>query len=147
MLICCIIIAPTAAPGNFFVNATSSSSVSLNWTKPDKSVLHGNLQRYAIQYRRVECNESDPVPVSNQNWTSVNVTNTTLTSTITKLEFWSCYKFQIMAVTVGDGPFSSMIPERTKQHGMLTVIFMPFYFFFMDDLSFYDSKGIMNLEV
>ena len=122
MLICCIVIAPTDRPGNFAVIAINSSSVSLSWTEPNKSVLHGILQRYAIQYTRVQCKESNPVIVANQEWNKVNVTNTTVSLIISNLRFWSCYDFKIMAVTIRDGPFSSNVSVRTKEHGMLSII-------------------------
>ena len=121
-MICCIVIAPTDRPGNFAVIAINSSSVSLSWTEPNKSVLHGILKRYAIQYKRVQCKESNPVIVPNQEWKQVNVTNTTVSLIISNLTFWSCYQFQIMAVTIRDGPFSSIESVRTDEDGMLSMI-------------------------
>ena len=121
-MICCIVIAPTDRPGNFAVIAINSSSVSLSWTEPNKSVLHGILKRYAIQYKRVQCKESNPVIVPNQEWKQVNVTNTTVSLIISNLTFWSCYEFQIMAVTIRDGPFSSIESVRTDEDGMLSMI-------------------------
>ena len=121
-MICFIVIAPTDRPGNFAVIAINSSSVSLSWTEPNKSVLHGILKRYAIQYKRVQCKESNPVIVANQEWKQVNVTNTTVSLIISNLTFWSCYEFQIMAVTIRDGPFSSIESVRTDEDGMLSMI-------------------------
>ena len=91
----------------------------MTWKKPSKSVLHGNLVRYELEYRRVECNESHPVRVANSSWKSMNVTNTSLTTRIDSLVFWSCYEVRMRAVTVGNGPYSNTIDVRTKEHGEL----------------------------
>ena len=110
-------VAPTVAPVNVTVTVLNSSSVSLHWIKPDKNVLHGVLKRYEIDYKRLECNETDPVSVTNNSWVTVQVANTSLSEVVSGLVFWSCYEFRMRAVTVGDGPFSNLKKVRTSQHG------------------------------
>ena len=126
---CCIIvyIAPTGSPVSVTVKAINSSSVSVGWSKPGKNVLHGNLIRYEIEYRRVVCNETDPVNVEDKSWKSINVTNTSLSEEIGNLVFWSCYEVRMRAVTVGDGPYSNTIDVRTMEHGKL--LFLHVYSF------------------
>ena len=116
--------APTAAPVNVKVNAISSSSISVNWRKPNKSVLHGVLRQYEIEYRRIECNESEPVNVpSNTTWTQVIVSNTSSSrEVIGGLVFWSCYELRMRAVTIGSGPLSDIQQMRTLEHGKLFLI-------------------------
>ena len=111
--------APTEAPVNVTVEAINASRIAVDWIKPNKSVLHGNLVRYEVEYRRVQCSESDPVSVGDSSWKSVNVTNTSLMAEIGSLVFWSCYEVRMRAVTVGNGPYSEIIQVRTKEHGEL----------------------------
>ena len=119
-----VITAPTVAPVDVRVAAIDSSSISVNWRKPNKSVLHGVLRQYEIEYRRIECNESEPVSVpSNATWTQVIVSNTSSSSkVISGLVFWSCYELRMRAVTVGDGPLSDIQQMRTLEHGKLFLI-------------------------
>ena len=118
-------IAPTGAPVNVTVNVINSSSISIGWVKPIKSVLHGNLVRYDVEYRRVVCSESDPVSVSDGSWKSIKVANTSVSMQIGSLVFWSCYEVRMRAVTVGDGPYSNITDMRTMEHGVL--LFFEFY--------------------
>ena len=115
-------IAPTEAPTNVTVNAINASRISVDWTKPDISVLHGTLVRYELEYRRVQCNESDPVIVTDSSWKSINVTSTASGTEIGSLVFWSCYEVRMRAVTVGNGPYSDTIEVRTNEHGELLFI-------------------------
>ena len=110
-------VAPTGPPVNITVVAVNSSSVSVGWIKPDKGVLHGKLVRYEVEHRRVHCNESDPVSVTDGSWQSVNVTNTSSHTEIGSLAFWSCYEVRMRAVTVGNGPYSDVLKVRTKEDG------------------------------
>ena len=127
---CCIIVyvAPTGAPVIVTVNAINSSSISVGWSKPEKNVLHGNLIRYEVEYRRVQCVESDPVSVADGSWRSLNVRNTSSRTEISSLVFWSCYEVKMRAVTVGNGPYSVIRRVRTKEHGKL--LLMCFYSLF-----------------
>ena len=99
----------------------NSSSVSVSWTKPSKSVLHGVVRGYDIEYRRVECNETDAVSVADSSWKMVRVGNTSLSQAIGGLVFWSCYEFRVRAVTVGNGPYSDIQRVRTKEDGEFIV--------------------------
>ena len=118
----CLYIAPTGSPVNVTVKAINSSSISVGWSKPGNDVLHGNLIRYEIEYRRVVCNETDPVNATDGSWKSINVTNTSLSEEIGNLVFWSCYQVRMRAVTVGDGPYSNVIGVRTMEHCELLLL-------------------------
>ena len=107
------------APSILSFAALNSSSVSISWGKPDKSVLHGILRRYDLDYRRVECNESDPVAVRDKSWKQLEVANTLSRFVISGLVFWSCYELKVRAVTIAVGPFSAMQAVRTNEHGKL----------------------------
>ena len=119
---CFVLLAPTEAPGSVNVTAINASTISVSWTKPNKSVLHGNLVRYDVEYRRVECNESDPVSVVDGLWKSVTVSDTLESTEIGSLVFWSCYEVRVRAVAVGNGPFSELIQVRTMEHGELLLL-------------------------
>ena len=124
-------IAPTEAPVTVTANAINASRISVSWTKPNKSVLHGNLSQYEVEYMRVECNESDPVSVIDGSWKIVNVSSASLNVEIGNLAFWSCFDVRMRAVTVGNGPYSSTIKVRTKEHGEP---FSLFCLFFLDNI-------------
>ena len=111
------------------MKAKNSSSISIDWVKPNKSVLHGNLVRYEIEYRRVVCNESDPVSVRDSSWKSVDVISTSLSEEIGNLVFWSCYEVRMRAVTVGNGTYSDGITVRTKEHGEFSLAFLRHWFY------------------
>ena len=119
--------APTETPVNVTLTAINASRISVSWIKPNKSVLHGNLIRYEIEYRRVVCNESYPVSVADGTWKSINVTSTSLRKEIGNLVFWSCYEVRMRSVTVGVGPYSNITSVRTMEHGKL--LFLRFYRF------------------
>ena len=114
-------VAPTASPINVTIAVVNSSSVSVSWVKPNKSVLHGVVRRYEIEYRRVVCNETDAVSVADSSWKMVPVANTSLSEVIGGLVFWSCYEFRVRAVTVEDGPYSDSQQVRTKEDGEFIV--------------------------
>ena len=112
--------APTRSPVNVTVKAINSSKISVIWVEPSKGVLHGNLVRYEVECKRVECNESDRVSVTEDgSWKSVNVVSASLSVEISNLVFWSRYKVRMSAVTVGSGPFSDVIDVRGNEHGEL----------------------------
>ena len=104
------------------MKAINSSSISVGWSKPEKNVLHGNLIRYEVEYRRVQCIESDPVSVGDGSWRSLNVTNTSSRTELSNLIFWSCYEVKMRAVTIGKGPYSVIRRVRTKEHGKLLLL-------------------------
>ena len=68
------------------------------------------------------CNESDPVSVVVGSWKSVQVANTSVSTEIGNLIFWSCYEVRMRAITVGDGPYSNVTNVRTKEHGELLLL-------------------------
>ena len=106
-------------------------------------MLHGNLIKYEIEYRRVECNESDPVSVADHSWKSVNVTNTALRAEIGSLVFWSCYEVRMRAVTVGIGPYSGVMRVRTNEHGEL----LAFGFCYTMDCIECTSSKLMDIRL
>ena len=79
------------------------------------------MRGYEIEYRRVECNETDAVSVADSSWKMVQVGNTSLSKVIGGLVFWSCYEFRVRAVTVGNGPYSDRQQVRTKEDGEFIV--------------------------
>ena len=106
------------------MNAINSTSIRVQWIKPDKSVLHGDLREYVIEHKRVECNnEPDPVPVAGEEWQILKVTSTSVNVDIGQLVFWSCYEVRMRAVTVGEGPYSNVTGVRTMEHGDLLFLF------------------------
>ena len=108
-------------------------------------MLHGNLVRYDVEYRRVVCSESDPVSVSDGSWKSIKVANTSVSMQIGSLVFWSCYEVRMRAVTVGDGPYSNITDMRTMEHGVL--LFFEFYVEAMICLSIIVYTGVDPLRV
>ena len=137
-----LLVVPTEPPLNVSVSALNASKISVSWVKPNKSMLHGKLMRYEIEYRRVVCNESDPVSITDSSWKTVNVTNASVNTEIASLVFWSCYEVRMRAVTVGSGPYSEIIQVRTKEHGELFFLLLYSFAYLFILLTFFSFQGI-----
>ena len=86
------------------VNVTNAT-VTLSWTPPDTP--NGIITQYQIQFRRRD---------SSSDFASLNVTNDTLTYTITELTSDTEYVFRVIAFTVvGHGSPSNEVTTLTSK--------------------------------
>ena len=96
------ITAPTA-PKSLMIVSITNTTVSLSWMPPDTT--NGIITQYQLQYRR-----SDSIT----NIISLNITNDTLTYTVTGLSSNTEYVFTVRAFTVvGHGNASNEVTDYT----------------------------------
>ena len=99
-----VITAPTAPKSLMIVNITNTT-VSLSWMPPDTP--NGIITQYQLQYRRSD---------SSTNIISLNVTNDTLTYTVTGLSSNTEYLFTVRAFTVvGHGNAFNEVTDYTSK--------------------------------
>ena len=98
------ITAPTA-PKSLMIVSITNTTVSLSWMPPD--IPNGIITQYQLQYRRSD---------SSTNIISLNVTNDTLTYTVTGLSSNTEYVFTVRAFTVvGHGNASNEVTDYTSK--------------------------------
>ena len=103
MMISLTLSAPSDPPQNVIGVPTSSRSISLSWQPP--SIPNGVIRQY-----RVSFTEQD----SSQSW---QLTTTSLGRQITGLHPYYTYSVRVAAVTIAEGPNSSVIQIQTYQDG------------------------------
>ena len=106
----CSIVAPSAAPSGFTVTAKTSTSIAASWQLPPEDDKNGIITGFKLFYKK-KGSSGSPAPL--------NITSgSTLTKVVTGLDEYTEYEFQVLAYTsIGDGPKSSKIYERTKEDG------------------------------
>ena len=120
---------PTAPSLLMIVNVTNST-VSLSWMPPDTT--NGIVTQYEIQYR-----END-----SSGFTSLNITNNTLTHTVAGLSSNTEYMFRVRAYTVvGHGPSSNPITDYTDKL-KISITVHSFVLFEGDHIA--ESKCVVN---
>ena len=98
------ITAPTA-PKLLMIVSITNTTVSLSWMPPNTP--NGIIIQYQLQYRRSD---------SSTNITSLDVTNDTLTYTVTGLSSNTEYLFTVRAFTVvGHGKASNEVTDYTSK--------------------------------
>ena len=90
--------------------ASTSTSISASWYLPPENARHGNITGFKLFYKKKDSVGSP-----------LNVTingGGNHTEDIAGLAKYTEYEFQVLAFTsVGDGPKSSVVVERTKEDG------------------------------
>lgn len=99
---------PSGTPSNISGIALNSTHIHLTWDPPPSDQLHGELRGYRIDV------------VERETGTTLNFSsNPEFTiATIGPLHPYYIYKCKISAVTVGEGPPSTVITVRTAEDGM-----------------------------
>ena len=105
-----LILVPSKAPRGFTVTAITSTSILASWQLPPVDSRHGNITGFKLYFKRKGCGESTTILFID----SASV----LSKTVTGLDKFTEYKFQVLAFTsVGNGSKSSVIVVRTKEDG------------------------------
>ena len=103
----CSIAAPSQPPSQFNVTVESSTSITASWRLPPEGSRHGIIKGYKLFYKK---KGSDSV--------TLTLTNIKTSETVTDLEKYSKYEFQVLAFTyAGDGPNSSTVFKTTMEDG------------------------------
>ena len=99
--------APSQAPTGFDVTRLTNTSVRASWKLPPVAI-----RGFKLLYRLR--NSSDEL------FTAIILSNSTLSKDVYGLEKNAEYEFQVLAFTAnGNGPLSSMIIARTKEFGKM----------------------------
>ena len=102
--------------------AATSTSIRASWQLPPADRRNGIIRGYKLFYKKRGSLSSPTTLVIND--------GATLNKTVTGLDKFTEYAFQVLAFTsVGDGPTSSVNVERTKEDGKRHVIkcYKPYY--------------------
>ena len=103
----CVFSVPTGVPDNFSATADTSTSIEASWKLPPRDSWNGIIVGFRLFYQKSGSGTSTMLTIQNQG---------TLAKNVTGLEKYTLYEFQVLAYTsVGDGPSSSTIVERTKE--------------------------------
>ena len=103
----CSIVAPSQPPSQFNVTVESSTSITASWRLPPEGFRHGIIKGYKLFYKK---KGSDSV--------TLTLNNTKTSETVTELEKYTKYEFQVLAFTsAGDGPNSSTVFKTTMEDG------------------------------
>ena len=103
----CLIVDPSGTPSNTSGVALNSTHIYIDWDPPPEDQRHGELQEYRITVNEIETSTSLLV------FSEPDVTETI----IGPLHPYYTYDCTILAVTVGEGPPSTVITVRTEEDG------------------------------
>ena len=98
---------PSGTPSNTTGMALNSTHIHINWDPPPADQHHGELIEYRINVNVIETSNSLLVS------SAPDVTE----AIIGPLHPYYTYNFTILAVTVGEGPPSTVITVRTEEDG------------------------------
>ncbi len=110
-----LILVPSQAPSDFTVTASTSTSITASWQLPPENSRHGIITGFKLFYQK-KGSAGPP--------TTLNINNgASRSENVTNLDKYTEYEFQMLAFTsVGDGPKSSAVVERTKEDGKMSQI-------------------------
>ena len=101
---------PSQPPRGFTLAATTSESITASWQLPPKDSRNGIITGYKLYYKKKgSSGAGSPKLINSQ---------ATRSQEVTGLDKYTEYEFQILAFTsVGDGPKSTVVFEKTKEAG------------------------------
>lgn len=108
-------VAPASPPEDFDVTDSTPNTISLSWSPPLEGDINGIIDNYIIRYYITEQLGVDEV---NDTVNVMVVPATPTTTTLMGLGNYTVYDISVSAVTVGEGPNTSL-SQRTAQNGMM----------------------------
>ena len=103
---------PASSPGNVMAINISSTLIRVFWSPIPAIDQNGVIAQYEVEYNQTTFSE-----ISMYNTTTVN--STTLMVDLTGLEEYVVYSIRVRAYTsVGAGPYSGVVMERTQENGV-----------------------------
>ena len=106
----CPFVVPSQAPTSLSLSVKNSTSIEASWQLPPEYSRNGIITGFKLFYkRRASSGPSSQITVNS---------GSTLTKVVTGLDKYTEYEFEVLAFTsVGDGPKSSVMSERTNEDG------------------------------
>jgi protein tyrosine phosphatase len=105
---------PAAPPQNFTVSDTTPNDISLSWDTPPIQDINGVIDNYIIRYKIIE-QLGISINPDTSNVENVSVNGTDTMGTLSQLGNYTVYEISISAVTIGEGPDTTII-QRTDQN-------------------------------
>ncbi|XP_022793315.1 tyrosine-protein phosphatase Lar-like [Stylophora pistillata] len=100
--------APSRPPSNFYVTATSSTTVTASWQLPPVDSRNGIIKGFKVFYERKDSSGSGIILTING--------GSTFKKNVIGLHKYKEYEFKVLAFTfVGDGPYTSVVVQRTNE--------------------------------
>ena len=104
-------IVPSGPPQNVTAITTSATSINLSWERPLLRESNGIIDAYRIRYFI----HRDETTTERFNETETpNLPSTSFSMEFTGLEEGVVYGFEVLAVTIGDGPYSPVVFNETE---------------------------------
>ena len=116
---CFFFVAPTAAPWNFQVSDTSSTSLRVTWSPPPRNETHGIIRQYNVRYRKRQCN---PSTKNSLPWIENAINGNETSFDIVSLAASSFYEVKVRAVTIKNGIWSEPIQGRTSKYSITLIL-------------------------
>lgn len=101
-------IAPAASPTGLQASNVFLTSTNLSWTAPDPRKQNGVIRAYVVAYKILESADNFTEEKTPTNDTSLLLENLAMNTT---------YTFKVKAITVADGPYSSLANWLTEEEG------------------------------
>ena len=98
--------APSAAPQSVTVTVESSTGVFIQWSPPPPPNINGIIREYSVV---LENTRTGTVLSYSTIKTNINITN---------LDPYTVYNYNVSAITVSVGPFSTALSFTTLQDGI-----------------------------
>ena len=103
---------PASSPGNVMAINISSTLIRVSWSPVPAIDQNGVIAQYEVEYNQTTFSE-----ISMYNTTTVN--STTLMVDLTGLKEYVVYSIRVRTYTsVGAGPYSDVVMERTQENGV-----------------------------
>ena len=101
---------PSQAPSSFSLTAKTSTSIEASWQLPPEDSRNGIITGFKL-FSKIKASSGPSSQIT------VN-SGSTLTKVVTGLHKYTEYEFEVLAFTsVGDGPKSFVMSERTNEDG------------------------------
>ena len=108
------VVVPSGPPQNVTAITTSTTSIELSWDRPLLNETNGIIVAYRIRYF-IQRNETT---MERFNLTETgDLPNTTFFMEFPRLEEGVVYGFEVLAITVGEGPYSPTVFNETESAG------------------------------
>ena len=109
---------PASPPANINAVTVSSTAIQVSWNEVPAIDQNGIITQYEVEYNQSTFNGATM-------YSTITVDSSTLTVDLTGLEEYVEYSIRVRAYTsVGAGPYSDVVIERTQEDGKCLPVFI-----------------------